>query len=54
MCTQTDALVSGLAEVVEELQGMAMFVEEGWVQEGMHSVAGKWESLNLAIVMQEV
>lgn len=51
---QSDVLVNDLEEVIEELGGMVLFVEETWVQEGVHGVTHQWTAANLARVMHEV
>lgn len=47
-------LTSGMSEVVEELDGMVMFVEEEWVQTLVNGVTQSWSASKLATLMQEV
>ena len=48
------ALMDGMSEVVEELDGMVMFVEEEWVQGLVHTVTQSWSGTKLYNTMQEV
>ena len=50
----TAQLVSGMEEPVEELEGMAMFVEETWVQDRVRAVTQGWEAKRVSSSMNEV
>ena len=50
----TAQLVSGMEEPVEELEGMAMFVEETWVQDRVRAVTQGWEAKRVSSYMNEV
>ena len=48
------ALMSGMEEAIEELEGMVMFVEESWVQGLVNTFTQSWSATKLATLMQEV
>jgi hypothetical protein len=52
--TETSQLVSGLQDIVDELEGLVMFIEEKWVQDKISGLVRGWAAAKLAITMSNV
>jgi hypothetical protein len=46
-------LVQGMEETVEELEGLVMFVEERWVQDGVQAVVTNWQAGKSSTLLAE-